>query len=83
MQQDIQHDEDGGKDSTNEMLQKEKMIDPGNEHTHQNQDDNKIPGTEAQRQKHDADAGANSTGTAGPEPGYGKNDAPDTSGEDG
>ena len=49
------HDADSGNDSTNEMLQKEKLIDPGNEHSHHT-------GHEFDRDrkagaKHDADAG--------------------------
>ena len=72
-----QHDADSGNDgSSNEILQKEKLIDPGNEHQHH--DD-----TNEQRQRHDADAGSEATGSTGPEPGEGENDEPDTSGEAG
>ena len=72
------HDADGGNaDSFNEMLQKEKRIDPGNEHHHSaNEDDSK------RSSKYDADAGVDGTGTAGPEPGDGENDEPGTTGED-
>ncbi len=33
--------------------------------------------------RHDADSGGDGTGTTGPEPGEGRNDEPDTSGEAG
>lgn len=70
------HDADSGNDgSSNEMLADEEQIDPGNEHHHA---DDKIRSS-----RHDADAGGDGTGTTGPEPGEGKNDEPDTSGEDG
>ncbi len=59
------HEADSGNDSTNEMLQKEKRIDPGNEHHHQNQADGKMPGVEEPRKKHDANAGGDSSGTSG------------------
>lgn len=73
------HDADSGNDgSSNNMLQKENLIDPGNEHHHHDQKDQ----TDNYR-KHDADAGGDGTGTAGPEPGEGPNEAPDVSGEDG
>ena len=58
------HDADSGNDSSNEMLQHEKLIDPGNEHSHdadKEYDDN-------DRSKHDADAGGDGTGTMGSKP---------------
>lgn len=55
------HDADSGNDSTNEMLQKEKKIDPGNEHTHLHNEKEELT-------KHDADAGADGTGTMGSKP---------------
>ena len=60
------HYADSGNDSTNEILQKEKLIDPGNEHSHHtghefNRD------TQA-KAKHDADAGGDGTGTMGSKP---------------
>jgi hypothetical protein len=57
------HDADSGNDSTNEMLQHEKLIDPGNEHSH---DADKYEETD--RAKHDADAGGDGTGTMGSKP---------------
>jgi hypothetical protein len=56
------HDADSGNDSTNEMLQKEKLIDPGNEHTHRAHEENE------RTEKHDADAGGDGTGTMGSKP---------------
>lgn len=61
-----QQDADSGNDSTNEMLQQEKLIDPGNEHSHHT-------GHEFEREtkaasKHDADAGGDGTGTMGSKP---------------
>lgn len=71
------HDADSGNDgSSNEILQKENLIDPGNEHHHSK-------GNIKHPSKHDADSGSDATGTTGPEPGEGENDAPDTSGEAG
>ena len=56
------HDADSGNDSTNEMLQKEKLIDPGNEHTHRAHEEN------TGSPKHDADSGGDGTGTMGSKP---------------
>ena len=61
------HDADSGNEgSTNEMLQKENLIDPGNEHNHlkgsQNRDEDYRPG------KFDAEAGSDATGTTGTKP---------------
>ena len=80
-----QDNTDSGNDASyNEMLQKEKRIDPGNEHHHRSDADDKIFDDDIDRSpRYDADAGGDGTGTAGPEPGEGKNDEPDTSGEDG
>ena len=58
------HDADSGNDSTNEMLQHEKLIDPGNEHSH----DADKEYEETDREKHDADAGGDGTGTMGSKP---------------
>lgn len=58
------HDADSGNDSTNQMLQHEKLIDPGNEHRHDS--DKEHAGTD--RAKHDADAGGDGTGTFGSKP---------------
>jgi hypothetical protein len=58
------HDADSGNDSTNEILQKEKLIDPGNEHTHHS---NREEGA-AKDPKHDADSGGDGTGTMGSKP---------------
>lgn len=73
------HDADRGNDgSSNAMLQKEGLIDPGNEHHHEDVNNKKdIPSS------HDTDAGGDGTGSTGPEPGEGENDAPDVTGEDG
>jgi hypothetical protein len=57
-------DADSGNDSSNAMLQHEKLIDPGNEHSH---DADKESG-ETDRSKHDADAGGDGTGTMGSKP---------------
>lgn len=56
------HDADSGNDSTNEILQKEKLIDPGNEHTHRSN------GGKPRSLKYDADAGGDGTGTMGSKP---------------
>lgn len=58
------NDADSGNDSTNEMLQKEKLIDPGNEHNHHEAFHN----SNNERSKHDADAGGDGTGTMGSKP---------------
>src|SRR5437868_6234455 len=58
------HDADSGNDSTNEMLQKEKLIDPGNEHT--DRSDRSEPGSRLP--KYDADSGGDGTGTMGSNP---------------
>ena len=57
-------DGDSGNDTTNEILQKEKLIDPGNEHNHHEGSHN----SKSDRSKHDADAGADGTGTMGSKP---------------
>ena len=55
---------DSGNDNPNERLQHEKLIDPGNEHSHDaERDSGESPGT-----KHDADAGGDGTGTMGSKP---------------
>ena len=52
------HDSDSRNDgSTNQMLQHEKLIDPGNEHSH-NFDDKKFENDMAPSTKFDADASA-------------------------
>ena len=62
------HDADSGNDgSTNQMLQHENLIDPGNEHNH-------ISGSQTIHddelsKKFDADAGGDGTGTMGSKPG--------------
>ena len=63
------HDADSGNDgSTNQMLQQENLIDPGNEHNH-------LRGSPTNRtedyrsKKFDADAGGDGTGTMGSKPG--------------
>jgi len=78
-------DADSGNDgSSNEMLQKEIRIDPGNEHHHRTDADDKIFDDDIDRSpRFEADSGGDATGTVGPEPGEGKNDESDTSGEDG
>jgi hypothetical protein len=58
------HDADSGNDSSNQMLQHEKLIDPGNEHSHHEGSDS----SENDRSKHDADAGGDGTGTMGSKP---------------
>ncbi len=61
------HDADSGNDgSSNEMLQKEKMIDPANEHHHTGatNDDTDI----GRSSRHDADSGGEATGSMGPKP---------------
>lgn len=61
------HDADSGNDgSTNAILQKEKLIDPGNEHKHKIDKEDK--GGENNSNKHDADAGGDGTGTMGSKP---------------
>ncbi len=79
------HDADSGSDGTSDaILQKENLIDPGNEHHHGSDTHDKVFDKDNERSsRHDADAGGDSSGSTGPEPGEGKNDAPDTSGEDG
>ena len=64
------HDADSGNDgSTNEILQKEIRIDPGNEHHHRTDADDKIFDDDIDRSpRYDADAGGDATGTVGPEP---------------
>ena len=63
-QTDQKHDADSGNDTTNEMLQKEKLIDPGNEHSHGSIDHS----ADNSRSRHDADAGGDGTGTKGSKP---------------
>ena len=62
------HDADSGNDgSTNEMLQKEIRIDPGNEHHHRTDADDKIFDEDIDRSpRYDADAGNDKTGTKPP-----------------
>lgn len=55
------HDADSGNDSSNELLQKEKLIDPGNEHSHHTGHER----DSAADTKHDADSGGDGTGTVG------------------
>lgn len=50
----VKPDVDGGNDNTREMLQTEKLIDPGNEHSH-NVDDKQKP-VENKEASADADA---------------------------
>ncbi len=79
----LKHDADSGNDGySNEMLQKEGLIDPGNEHHHTSDDDTTGNSTDSSLQ-HDADSGRDATGTAGPEPREGENDEPGSSGEAG
>ncbi|MEO6329194.1 MAG: hypothetical protein ABIO55_09685 [Ginsengibacter sp.] len=67
------HDADNGNDITvNEILQKEKLIDPGNEHHHPDAAGNNA------KLSHPADSG-----TTGPQSGEGENDEPYKSGEAG
>lgn len=59
------HEADNGNDTINQILQKEKLIDPGNEHRHhadteKDQDNNKLP-------KHEAGTGKDDRGTMGSE----------------
>ena len=60
------HDADSGNDGFNEMLQKENLIDPGNEHNHDRGAADKNSDSSPQ---HDADSGGDASGTLGPEPG--------------
>jgi hypothetical protein len=64
------HDADSGNDgSSNEILQMELRIDPGNEHHHRTDADDKIFDEDIDRSpRYDADAGGDGTGTVGPEP---------------
>jgi hypothetical protein len=70
------HDADAGNDGySNELLQKEHRIDPGNEHHHQGEkggadkkNEGKDSGGNTWVNKHDADAGGDGTGTMGPAP---------------
>lgn len=79
----LKHDAESGNDGfSNDMLQKEGLIDPGNEH-HHTDDDGTDSNIHDRTLKHDADAGGDATGTTGPEPGEGENDEPDSSGEAG
>lgn len=66
----------GNDDSLNDILQKEMLIDPGNEHHHSGENVNLLP-------QHDADSGNDSTDTTGPEPGKAENDERDVSSENG
>ncbi|MDB5199778.1 MAG: hypothetical protein JWO92_1741 [Chitinophagaceae bacterium] len=59
------HDADSGNDSSNEMLQHEKLIDPGNEHSHHSGIEKD---TANENSKFDADAGGDGTGTMGSKP---------------
>jgi len=65
------HDADSGSDgSMEEILQKEIRIDPGNEHHHRTDADDKIFDEDIDRSpRYDADAGNDGTGTMGPDPG--------------
>jgi hypothetical protein len=75
------YDADSGNDgSTNEMLQHEKLIDPGNEHSH-HFDDNTFE--KDQVPKFDADAGGDATGTVGRKPEDVDKEEADTTGENG
>jgi hypothetical protein len=58
------HDADSGNDSTNQMLQQENLIDPGNEHNHLRHSHKE----DERREKLDADAGSDATGSTGPKP---------------
>lgn len=61
------YDADSGNDgSTNEMLQHEKLIDPGNEHRHHF--DESTFENDTVSPKFDADAGGDGTGTVGKKP---------------
>src|SRR5438067_9847456 len=55
----------GNEGSTNEVRQKEKLIDPGNEHTHRKDAEESIDKESAKR---DADSGSDGTGSTGPQP---------------
>ena len=78
------HDAGNGSDGSFEILQKEKRLDPGNEHHHNADIEDRIFDDDIDRYlKDDADVGGDGTGTTGPEPGEGKNDEPDTNGEAG
>ncbi len=69
-----EHNTDRGNDgATPAMLEKESVIDVGNEHNHN------ADGTDDSRSKPGIDPAADATS---PEPGEGENDEPDTSGED-
>lgn len=57
--------ESGNDGSTNEMLQYEKLIDPGNEHRHHFDDTFE---NDTVSPKFDADAGGDATGTVGKKP---------------
>ena len=60
------HDADSGNDgSTNAILQKEELIDPGNEHTERSVRSDDAGGRSP---RHDADAGGDGTGTMGSKP---------------
>ena len=66
------HDADSGNDgSTNAILQQESRIDPGNEHHHTRTDaDDAIFDDDIDRSpRYDADAGGDSSGTVGNDPG--------------
>jgi hypothetical protein len=58
------NDADSGNDSSNEMLQHENLIDPGNEHRH----DADRPSDKGSENKHDADSGGDGTGSVGKKP---------------
>jgi hypothetical protein len=57
-------DADSGNDTSNEMLQHERLVHPGNEH---NQPEGSAHSGN-DRTKHDADAGGDGTGTMGSKP---------------
>jgi hypothetical protein len=77
------HDADSRNDgSTNEMLQQEKLIDQGNEHYH-HFDDKKFENDMLSSPKFDADAGGDTTGPVGHDPGEGEDEEVDSSGEEG
>ena len=61
------HDADSGNDSTNQMLQKENLVDAGNEHNHLK--DTQSRTDDYHSKKNDADAGSDGTGTTGTKPG--------------
>ena len=60
------HDADSGNDSTNQMLQSENLIDPGNEHNHLK--DPKTRTDDYHSKKNDAEAGSDATGSTGTKP---------------